>query len=150
MAADAGLRSAVSAVPRAPLLDRQADIDRLFASDRYEDILAALAEDGGEWALATLKTLETKSPQTCKVVLRLLAEAAGIEDFAEEMVMEYAVAAHVIARPDFVEGVRALIVDKDNAPRWNPSTASAVSDADIDAIFAPLPTAEAWTPLANA
>lgn len=147
---DAALRSAVSAVPPAPILDRKADIDRLFASDRYEDILVALAADGGEWALATLGTLESKSPQACKVVLRLLAEGAKIEDFAVEMAMEYAVAARVIARPDFVEGVRALIVDKDGAPRWNPATAAAVEDSDIDAIFAPLPPAEAWTPLPHA
>lgn len=149
-AIDAALRSAVTSVPEAPILDRRADIDRLFASDRFEDILAALSADGSEWALATLKTLETKSPQTCKVVLRLLAEAARIDDFAEEMTMEYAVGSRVIARPDFVEGVRALIVDKDNAPRWNPPTAAAVKESDIDAIFAPLPPAEAWTPLPNA
>ncbi|MES2495391.1 MAG: enoyl-CoA hydratase/isomerase family protein [Pseudomonadota bacterium] len=149
-AIDTVLRSAVTAVPEAPILDRRADIDRLFASDRYEDIVAALAADGGEWAQATLKTLETKSPQACKVVLRLLAESARIEDFADEMAMEYAVVAHVIERPDIVEGVRALIVDKDNSPRWNPATAAEVSDAEIDAIFAPLPSAEAWTPLPNA
>ncbi|RYD86545.1 MAG: enoyl-CoA hydratase/isomerase family protein, partial [Sphingomonadales bacterium] len=94
LGADAALRSAVSVIPAAPILDRRADIDRLFASDRYEDVLTALAADGGEWALATLKTLETKSPQTCKVVLRLLAEAAKIEDFADEMRLEYAVGAH--------------------------------------------------------
>ncbi|KRB85676.1 enoyl-CoA hydratase [Sphingomonas sp. Root710] len=149
-AADAALRSAVSPIPAAPILDRRVEIDRLFASDHYEDILAALAADGGEWALATLKALEGKSPQSCKVVLRLLAEAAKIDDFAVEMSREYALAAHVIARPDFVEGVRALIVDKDNAPRWNPPTPEAVSEAEIDAIFAPLPPAEAWTPLPNA
>jgi len=149
-AVDAALRSAVSPIPAAPILDRRADIDRLFASDRYEDILAALAADGGEWALATLDTLEGKSPQSCKVVLRLLAEAAKIDDFDVEMTMEYALAAHVIARPDFIEGVRALIVDKDNAPRWNPPTPEAVSGAEIDAMFAPLPPAEAWTPLPNA
>ena len=147
---DAALRSAVSTIPPAPILDRQTDIDRLFASDRYEDILAALAQDGGEWALATLATLGAKSPQACKVVLRLLVEAAKIDDFAAEMTMEYAVGAHVLERPDFVEGVRALIVDKDNAPRWNPPTAAEISDADIDAIFAPLPPAEAWTPLHSA
>lgn len=149
-AADTALRSAVSSLPPAPILDHRTDIDRLFASDRFEDILAALSADGSEWALATLKTLETKSPQTCKVTLRLLAEAAKIDDFADEMILEYAVGAHVIARPDFVEGVRALIIDKDNAPRWNPPTAAAVSDADIDAIFEPLSRAEAWTPLPNA
>jgi len=147
---DAALRSAVTAVPIAPLLDRRADIDRLFASSRYEDILAALAGDGGDWAIATLKTLESKSPLACKVVLRLLAESERLVDFADEMRMEYAVAAHVIEQPDFVEGVRALIIDKDNAPRWNPATAAGVSEAAIDAIFAPLPPAEAWTPLPNA
>lgn len=147
---DAALRSAVSPVPEAPILDRRGDIDRLFASDRYEDILAALAADGGEWALATLKTLETKSPQTCKVVLRLLTEAGKLNDFADELKMEYAVGSHVIARPDFVEGVRAVIIEKDNAPRWNPPTAQAVSDADVDAIFEPLPSGQAWTPLPNA
>jgi enoyl-CoA hydratase len=149
-AVDTALRSAVTQVPEAPILDRRADIDRLFASDRYEDILAALAEDGGDWALATLKTLEGKSPQACKVVLRLLAESSKLKDFADEMAMEYAVGAHVIQRPDFVEGVRALIVDKDNAPRWNPATPAGVSEAEVDAIFAPLPAGEGWTPLPNA
>lgn len=144
------LRSAVSVLPEAPILDRQADIDRLFASDRYEDILAALAADGGEWAAKQLQTLSGKSPQTCKVVLRLLAISAKIDDFADEMRMEYAVVLHVIARPDFVEGVRALIVDKDNAPRWDPATPAAAGDELIDSIFAPLPPAEAWTPLQTA
>jgi enoyl-CoA hydratase len=147
---DVALRSAVSPVPEAPILNRRADIGRLFASDRYEDILSALAADGGEWALATLKALETKSPQTCKVVLRLLAEGAKQTDFADEMRLEFAVGAHVIARPDFIEGVRAVIVDKDNAPRWNPPTAAEVSDTDIDAIFVSLPSGESWTPLPNA
>ncbi|MFX5945222.1 enoyl-CoA hydratase/isomerase family protein [Acinetobacter baumannii] len=49
--------------------------------------------------------------------------------------------------PDFAEGVRAVIVDKDNAPRWNPATPEAVSDALLDSIFAPLPANEEWTPL---
>jgi enoyl-CoA hydratase len=89
---DATLRSAVSMVPPASVLDHQAAIDRLFASDRYEDILSALAAEEGDWAADTLRTLGTKSPQACKVVLRLLAEAARIEDFADEMRMEYAVA----------------------------------------------------------
>ncbi len=149
-AIDDALRSAVTMVPPAPILDRRESIDRLFASDRYEDILAALAAEGDDWSLATLKTLGTKSPQTCKVVLRLLDEAAGIEDFAEEMALEYRIGARVLARPDFVEGVRALIVDKDNAPRWNPATPDAVDAAMIDAIFAPLPPDQAWTPLTPA
>jgi enoyl-CoA hydratase len=144
---DEELRSAVTMLPEAPLLEHRTAIDRLFAANRYEEILAALAADGGEWAGKQLATLAGKSPQACKVVLRLLALSAGIDDFADEMRMEYAVATHVIGRPDFIEGVRALIIDKDNQPRWNPATPEAVSDADIDAIFAPLPPEQAWTPL---
>jgi len=49
-------------------------------------------------------------------------------------------------RHDFLEGVRAVIVDKDNAPVWNPDTPEGVTDELIDAIFAPLPKEEAWTP----
>ena len=146
---DSELRSAVTMVPPAPILDHQEEIDRLFASDDYETILAALAAERSEWADEQLAILATKSPQSCKVVLRLLAEAARIEDFADEMRMEYAIAGHIIARPDFVEGVRALIIDKDNAPKWNPSTPQAADAALIDAIFAPAP-ADAWTPLPSA
>ena len=130
----------------APILAHRAEIDRLFASDRLEDVLAALAADPGEWAAAQLATLATKSPQAMKVSLRLLAEGAARADFADEMRQEYAVATRVAQRPDFIEGVRALIVDKDNAPHWNPATPDGVTDAAIDAIFAPLPAHEAWTP----
>lgn len=146
-AIDSALRSAAAMLPIAPILDAQPQIDRLFASDRFEDILAALAADKSEWADTQLKILSGKSPMSCKIVLRLLAEAAGIEDFADEMRMEYAVVSHVMGQPDIVEGVRALIVDKDNNPRWNPATPEATDTAMIDAIFAPLPQGETWTPL---
>src|SRR3546814_5563180 len=83
---------------------QRADIDRLFASDRYEDILAALKADGSEWADKQITTLATKSPQTIKVALRQLAEGGRMTDFADNMRMEYRIACHVIRRPDFVEG----------------------------------------------
>lgn len=132
--------------PEAAILARKDDIDRLFASDVLEEIYAALDADGGEWAAKTLATLKTKSPQTMKVSLRLLHEGAAMASFADEMKQEYAVGAHVVQRHDFIEGVRAVIVDKDNTPRWDPATSEAVSDHVIDQIFAPLPEAEAWTP----
>jgi enoyl-CoA hydratase len=53
----------------------------------------------------------------------------------------------MIAERDFAEGVRAVLVDKDNAPRWNPATAEGIDDAKLDAIFAPLPPDQEWTPL---
>jgi enoyl-CoA hydratase len=122
-------------------------IDRLFASDRYEDVLAALAADGSEWSQKELATLATKSPQTCKVALRQLKEGAQMHDFAAEMAQEYAIGARVVQMHDFIEGVRALIIEKDDAPRWDPATSEGVTDALLDTIFAPLPADEAWTPL---
>ncbi len=68
-------------------------------------------------------------------------------DFADEMRAEYGVAVHVCQRPDFAEGVRALLVDRDNRPMWNPATPEGVTDHMIDTIFEPLTEGEAWTPL---
>lgn len=121
-------------------------IDRLFASDRLEEIFADLAADPSDWAARELKTLTTKSPQTMKVALRQLAEGAELADFAAEMAQEYAIAARVVQMPDFLEGVRAVIIDKDNAPRWTAARPEDVPDALIDGIFAPLPADQAWTP----
>ncbi len=144
----AAILHSLAAVPPAPKIAAHADdIARLFASDRYEDVLAALEADGGEFATATLTALHTKSPQTCKVALRQLATSLTLPDFAANMVMEYRIGARVLVRPDFAEGVRAVIVDKDNAPQWNPATPEGVTTEMLDAIFAPLPANEEWTPL---
>ncbi|HEX8527281.1 enoyl-CoA hydratase/isomerase family protein, partial [Allosphingosinicella sp.] len=124
-----------------------ADIDRLFAADDYEDILAALREDRSDWAAAQLESLACKSPQACKVSLRMLYDGSLMQDFADEMRQEYAVATRVVQRHDFVEGVRALLVDKDNQPLWQPPTPEAVTDRMLDRIFAPMPPGEEWTPL---
>jgi len=132
--------------PPARIEDNLERIDRLFASDQLEDVLAALEADDSAWARKELATLRTKSPQTMKVALRLLKEGAHMATFADEMRQEYAVGAHVVQRHDFLEGVRAVIVDKDNAPRWDPATAEGVTEHMIDTIFAPLPDDEAWTP----
>jgi len=132
--------------PAAPILDHRAAIDRLFASDTLEEIFAALAADGGDWAAEQLSILKTKSPQTMKVSLRLLYDGKLMATFADEMRQEYAVASHVVQRHDFLEGVRAVIIDKDNQPRWNPATPDGVTEHVIDQIFAPLPQDEAWTP----
>ncbi|HEU4970143.1 enoyl-CoA hydratase/isomerase family protein [Sphingomonas sp.] len=132
--------------PPARIADNMERIDRLFASDRLEDVYAALEADGSDWAHKELATLNTKSPQTMKVALRLLKEGAEMHSFADEMRQEYAVGAHVVQRHDFLEGVRAVIVDKDNAPKWNPASPEGVTEHMLDTIFAPLPDDEAWTP----
>ena len=68
-------------------------------------------------------------------------------DFAAEMKQEYAIGSRVVAMHDFLEGVRALIVDKDNAPVWNPATPQEMTDDMLDAIFAPLTKKDEWKPL---
>ncbi len=122
-------------------------IDRLFAHDTVEAIFAALEVDGSDWALAQLATLKTKSPQSMKVTLRQLRAGRTMASFADNMAMEYALGGRVVRTHDFQEGVRAVIVDKDNAPKWSPATLEQVTEADIDALFAPLSVDEQWAPL---
>jgi enoyl-CoA hydratase len=133
--------------PQARIEANAALVARHFASDRYEDILASLEADDSEWAAKELATLRTKSPQTCKVALRQLRDSLLCADFTENMVMEYRIASRVLTRPDFAEGVRAVIVDKTMDPKWDPATPEGVSDALIESIFAPLPVDEEWRPL---
>ena len=131
----------------APLAANREALDRLFARERAEDIFADLERDASPWAADQLATLRTKSPQTVKVALRQLRTGAALPDFAANMAMEYRIGARVVQRHDFLEGVRAVIVDKDNAPRWSPQTLEAVDEALLDDIFAPLPPDQEWTPL---
>lgn len=125
-------------------------IDRLFAFDTVEEIFTALEAEGSEWALKELATLKSKSPQSMKVSLRQLRTGAGLGSFAENMAMEYRLGGRIVRTHDFQEGVRAVIVDKDNAPAWSPADLSGVTDAMLDGFFAPLPADEEWTPLPQA
>lgn len=149
-----GILSELAVTPPAGRIDRNADkIAKHFASDNYEDILASLEKvmDGDDdqalWAQKERDTLGTKSPQTCKVALRQLTESKELTDFADNMRMEYRIASRVLVRPDFAEGVRAVITDKTNDPQWDPATPAKVSEELIDSIFAPLPAKEEWKPL---
>ena len=133
--------------PEAKIIEQIIPINQHFASDQLEDVLASLEDDESEWAMKELAALRTKSPQTCKVALRQLAQGAEFCDFADNMRMEYRIAARVLTRPDFAEGVRAVIVDKDNAPKWDPATAEDVTGELISSIFATLPAKDEWKPL---
>lgn len=145
-AADAILERAAAAPPPARIAGNREKIDRLFGHPRLEDILAALAADPCEWAASELANVRTKAPSSCKVAMRLLREASGIDDFAEEMALEYALATRMAVAPDFREGVTAVLIAKHGRPRWRPPTPESVTDSMIDALFAPLPAGQAWTP----
>lgn len=137
-------------LPSARLERNAGRIARLFAPDTLEGIVAALRADGSDWAGKELKAVTIRCPTSAKVALRQLALAPAMPDFGAEMELEYALAAHMIMRPDFAEGVRAVLVDKDNKPRWQPARAEDVTEAMVDAVFAPLAPGEKWSPIAPA
>jgi enoyl-CoA hydratase len=131
----------------AAIADHRDAIDRLFAHETAEAIFAALEADGSDWALAQLAILKTKSPLSMKTALRQLRAGAAMTAFADEMAMEMRIAARIVVSHDFAEGVRAVIVDKDNAPHWHPPHLEGVTDKLLDAVFAPLPPDQEWSPL---
>ena len=133
--------------PEARILANMERIDTHFASDRLEDILYSLANSDDPWAAKELATLNTKSPLGNKVALRQLAIGATAATFADNMAQEFRIASRMLTRPDFAEGIRAVIVDKTGDPRWTPATPQEVDDALVDSILAPLPPEDEWTPL---
>lgn len=120
-----------------PLSAHREAIDRCFSKDRVEDILAALEAEGTPWAGDTGATLGRMSPTGLKVTLRQLRLCRG-RPYDEVVTVEYRLSQHVTALPDFREGIRAVLVDKDNRPKWNPPSLAEVREADVEACFAPL------------
>ena len=131
----------------APIAENAARIEVLFSGHTVEKIAADLAADSSDWALAQLAILKTKSPTMSKAALRQLQTGAAAATFADDLVMEYRIAARTVPSPDFTEGVRATIIDRDNKPAWDPATLEGVTEDRVNALFAPLPKAEEWTPL---
>jgi len=144
-AIDATLAQFASAPPDPPLAQHQAEIAAAFGGESIEQIFAALKRDGSPWAEAQLKVLQTKSPQALKVTLRQLRAGEAMARFEDEMAVEYRLAARLCASPDFQEGVRAVIVDKDNAPSWKPARLDEIGADLLDGLFAPLPPDQEWT-----
>jgi enoyl-CoA hydratase len=126
-----------------PLAARRAAIDRCFGLDTVEAIVAALdreAASGGtdsEWAAETRAGLQAKSPTSLKITLRqlIVGRRFGIED---ALALEYRLTQHMMASHDFYEGVRAVVIDKDQKPRWHPGTLAEVTEAIVDSYFSPI------------
>jgi enoyl-CoA hydratase len=133
--------------PKLLTAENRERIDATFGGGMVETIIAALEQDGSPWAGEQLATLKAKSPQTLKLALAQLRAGAAMQAFEDVMAMEYAIGSRVIHRHDFQEGVRAVIIDKDNAPVWNPASVETVSDGLIAELMAPLPADAGWAPL---
>jgi enoyl-CoA hydratase len=118
----------------------RAAINRLFAGDRVEDILDRLDSETGaerEWAAKTAATIRAKSPTSLKLALGQVRRGRDWS-FEDCMAHEFRIVSRIVYGHDFYEGVRAVIVDKDNAPRWNPPTLGDVTDAEIENHFVSL------------
>jgi enoyl-CoA hydratase len=119
-------------------------IDRLFKADRVEDILAGLdaeaatAGTDAAFARAAAAAIRSKSPVSLKVALALLRRGRTL-DFDECMRTEFRVVSRIARGHNFYEGVRSVIIDKDQAPHWQPSALDAVGEAEVARHFAPLP-----------
>jgi enoyl-CoA hydratase len=139
--------AAFAVQPPAPAIaERRAEIDRLFAPDDLGEILRNLRDDDGDFARESLTLLGTMSPQSMRITLRLLRDGATRTSFEEEMAVEYVLASRLVGDHDFLEGVRALLIDRDNHPVWRAPEPGGAGDRLIDAFFDPLPETEAWTP----
>lgn len=124
----------------APLAALKGQIDRAFAEPTIDLILAALGREGA-WGAQVAADLARKSPTSLKATLRLLQRhhRHEIEDCLKG---EFRLVQRFMAGHDFYEGIRAVLVDKDHAPKWRPARLADVADGDIDAMFAPLETGD--------
>jgi enoyl-CoA hydratase len=119
------------------LAPHRARIDACFAFDHVEEIVAALQKDGSAWADETLKALHAMSPTSLKIALRQIRLGARMP-FAQVMTMEYRLSQACMKGHDFYEGIRAALIDKDRAPKWNPPRLEAVPDGEVERYFASL------------
>ncbi len=103
-------------------------IDSVFSHSTVEEIMAALERDATPWAKATLETMRKASPTSLKVTLRMLKEAP--QDREGCFALEHRLSSRFLQQPDFFEGVRALLIDKTNDPKWSPPDLASV-DTDF-------------------
>lgn len=120
-------------------------INKCFSANRVTDILHNLRmEDNNEFAQQILKLLSKMSPTSLKVTKRQLDLGAEL-DLQECLKMEYRLVVHHVEKSDFKEGVRALLIDKDQSPKWNPRTIEEVTMSHVESFFEELPPSEELT-----
>jgi enoyl-CoA hydratase len=110
-------------------------IDRCYGADRVEDIVERLQRSDIEAARAGLEAMRKASPTSLKITLKNLREAATFERVEECFQQDYRIALACIAGHDFVEGIRAAIVDKDRKPVWQPDNIEAVTPELVERHF---------------
>ncbi|KPJ11808.1 3-hydroxyisobutyryl-CoA hydrolase, mitochondrial [Papilio machaon] len=113
-------------------------INYCFAASTIEEIIERLQKVQNDWSVKTLKTLSQMCPGSLKITLRALQRGAQL-DLPQCLRMEYRLACRATENHDFPEGVRALLIDKDNNPQWNPKTLDEVTEDYVESYFKKLP-----------
>lgn len=120
-----------------------------FSAPTVEEIidrLGAVPGKDGEWAQAVLADLKNRSPLSLKITHRHIRAAADL-DLRQTLELDYRLACRCLDGHDFEEGVRAALIDKDGAPRWQPDRLEEVTSAMVDEVFAPMGDDELVLPL---
>ncbi len=131
----ATLKQFSSATANAPVASQRTKIDQLFAHDTMDEIFKALESDGSDFADATLDALKEKSPTSMVVTLKLLRQARASSSLENCLQREYIAALQVFISNDFIEGVRAAVIDKDRNPTWQPAKLADVTPEIIARYF---------------
>lgn len=135
---DSYQKESVLDVEKAFVLQQHTDeIDRLFNSNSVEGILHNLKTDGSPFALKQAEILSKMSPTSLKITFKQLQQGATMS-LQEVLVMEYRLSQACMKGQDFYEGVRAVLIDKDQSPKWNPSTLEEVTEQNVDTCFSSL------------
>ncbi len=122
------------ALPDFALAPHRATIDYCFSAPTMLDIVARLEADGSDWAKAALKGLRAVSPTALCFTLEALRRGANL-NLADALAAEFALTKTTMAYPDFAEGVRAMVVDKDRTPKWQPPRIEDVDQTVVAAMF---------------
>lgn len=134
---DATLARLASDPGESTLTTIQPDVDHVFAAPSVEAIMVALARESAAWAKEAHAAMSRASPSSLKITFRQLTLGRGMSVEAA-LALEYRLTQHVLAGDDFFEGIRATLVDKDNAPRWRPDKLADVTEKAVDGYFGPL------------
>jgi hypothetical protein len=122
-------------------------VNQIFGLGSIAEIKGVLAARGGEWAKGTLQQLQVQSPTSLAATYRHLRSAKG-KSLEDVLKTDYRLSQHLIDGHDFREGIRAFVIDRDEKPAWQPAEQREVTEAALDALFAPLDRAMEWSPAA--
>jgi enoyl-CoA hydratase len=131
----AALARHAAPLPAFTLQDQRAAIDTIFAADSIPDLLHRLEADNTDWARKTIDALRTVSPSALAWTLHILRDGAH-RTLEQCLDAEFALTHTTMRHNDFIEGVRAMVVDKDRTPRWQPPRIEDIAPADTAAMFA--------------